>query len=83
MNEWELHELNIQKDHVHMLIQINPRESLAKVVQILKGGTSFIIRKEYPELEEFLWRWLFCRECWEEERNSNPQLYQEPKGIMT
>lgn len=55
MNEWELHELNIQKDHVHMLVQINPRESLSKVMQILKGGSSFVIRKEYPELEEFLW----------------------------
>lgn len=55
MNDWEVHELNIQKDHVHMLVQINPRESLSKVVQILKGGSSFVIRKEYPELEEFLW----------------------------
>ena len=55
MNDWELHELNIQKDHVHMLLQINPRESVAKVVQILKGGSSYAIRREYPELEEFLW----------------------------
>ena len=55
MNEWEIHELNIQKDHVHMLLQINPRDSLSKVVQILKGGTSYVIRKEYPDLEEFLW----------------------------
>lgn len=55
MNDWEIHELNIQKDHVHMLIQINPRESVSKVVQILKGGSSYIIRKEYPDLEEFLW----------------------------
>ena len=55
MNDWELHELNVQKDHVHMLIQINPRESLSKVVQILKGGSSYVIRREYPELEEFLW----------------------------
>jgi putative transposase len=55
MNEWEIHELNIQRDHVHMLLQINPRESLSKVIQILKGGTSYVIRKEYPDLEEFLW----------------------------
>ena len=55
MNDWELHELNIQKDHVHMLLQINPRESLSSVMQILKGGSSFVIRKEFPDLEEFLW----------------------------
>ena len=55
MNDWEIQELNIQKDHVHMLLQINPRESLSHAVQILKGGSSFVIRKEYPDLEEFLW----------------------------
>jgi putative transposase len=40
---------------VHIMIQIKPSESIAEVVQILKGGTSRVIRKEYPELEEFLW----------------------------
>lgn len=47
--------MNIQVDHVHMVIQINPSNSVAEVVQILKGGTSRVIRKEFPELEEFLW----------------------------
>ena len=42
-------------DHVHMLIQIKTNESVAHVVHILKGGSSRIIRKEFPELEEFLW----------------------------
>ena len=28
---------------------------MAEVVQIFKGGTSRVLRKEYPELEEFLW----------------------------
>jgi len=31
------------------------KRSVAEVVQILKGGTSRVIRKEFPELEEFLW----------------------------
>jgi len=44
-----------QPDHVHLLIQLNPRNSVAEVVQILKGGSSRAIRKEFPELEEFLW----------------------------
>lgn len=38
-----------------MLLQINPRESLSKVMQLIKGGSSYIIRKEFPDLEEFLW----------------------------
>jgi REP element-mobilizing transposase RayT len=36
-----------------MLIQVEPRVSVAKVVQVLKGGTSIKIRREFPELEEF------------------------------
>ena len=55
INRWRISELSIQEDHVHMIIQIKPSESIAEVVQILKGGTSRVIRKEFPELEEFLW----------------------------
>ncbi len=33
----------IQDDHLHI------------VVQIFKKGTSRVLGKEYPELEEFLW----------------------------
>ena len=38
-----------------MIIQMNPKDSVSDVVQILKGGTSRIIRQEFAELEEFLW----------------------------
>jgi len=37
------------------VIQIKASDSVGDVVQILKGGTSRVIRKEFPELEEFLW----------------------------
>ena len=47
--------MSIQSDHVHVMIQIQARNSIAEVVQMLKGGTSRVIRKEFPELEEFLW----------------------------
>ena len=50
-----LSEMSVQEDHVHILVQISPRESVAEVVKILKGGTSKVIRSEFPELEEFLW----------------------------
>jgi len=55
MNRWWIHRINIQHDHVHVLIQLKPSDSVAKTVQLLKGATSRIIRKEFPELEEFLW----------------------------
>ena len=55
INSWWIGEISIQEDHVHILIQINPKESVSKVVNLLKGGSSRILRKEFPELEEFLW----------------------------
>ena len=55
MNDWWIHELEIMPDHVHMLLQIKPDKSLSKVVQQLKGGSSKVLRRDFPELEEFLW----------------------------
>ena len=55
VNRWEIEELNIQPDHVHMLIQVKPTMQLSKIVQLFKGGSSRKIREEFPELAEFLW----------------------------
>ena len=55
VNGWEIEELKVMTDHVHILIQIKPNKSVSKVLQILKGGTSRVIREEFPELKEFLW----------------------------
>ena len=55
MNGWRLEELNIQKDHVHMMIWLKPNVSISRAVQLLKGGSSRAIRKELPDLREFLW----------------------------
>ena len=55
MNRWCVQELSVQRDHIHLMLQIGPDVSVARAVQLLKGGTSFKLRKEFPELEEFLW----------------------------
>ena len=55
VNKWEISELNIQLDHVHMIIQLRPNISVSKAVQLMKGGTSKVVREEFPELKEFLW----------------------------
>ena len=55
VNEWRIDELNIQIDHVHMLIQIKPSVSVSYAVQMFKGGSSKVVREEFPELVEFLW----------------------------
>ena len=55
VNRWKLEELAIQSDHVHLLVQIQPKFSVSQVMRILKGGTSRVLRSEFPELAEFLW----------------------------
>jgi putative transposase len=55
VNRWEIHELNVQLDHVHMLVQLVPSISVSKAVQMFKGGSSKVIREEFPGLEEYLW----------------------------
>lgn len=55
MNRWWIHEIEVKRDHVHIMIQIKPADRLSEVVRILKGGSSEKIQKEFPELEEFVW----------------------------
>jgi putative transposase len=55
INNWIIFEMEILPDHVHLLIQIKPKDSISSVMHRIKGGTSRMIRKEFPELEEFLW----------------------------
>jgi putative transposase len=56
INRWWISEISVQEDHIHIIIQVNPQDSVSEVAHILKGGASRVIRKEFPELEEFLWR---------------------------
>jgi len=61
VNGWWIIEMSIQDDHIHIVAQIPPQYSVAEVVQIFKGGTSRVLRREFPELEEFLWVTVFGR----------------------
>ena len=54
-NRWRIAEINVKPDHIHILIQLRPDISVGKAVQLLKGKSSRIIRKEFPSLKEFYW----------------------------
>ena len=54
-NGWKVVELNVQIDHVHIVVQFVPTISISKMVQLFKGKSSRIIRQEFPELEEVYW----------------------------
>ena len=43
INCWGIEELNIQPDHVRLLLQVSPKDSMMKVMQLLKGGTAKVL----------------------------------------
>jgi putative transposase len=47
---WELLDLAIQPDHVHLFVRVWPTNSAAEVVKECKAATSRVLRKKYPHL---------------------------------
>ena len=48
----ELRELDGEKDHVHLLVSYPPKVAVSSLVNSLKGVTSRMLRKRFPELEK-------------------------------
>ncbi len=55
IHEWEIYELAVNKDHVHLYLGVQPKYSPCEVIKLIKGGTSNKIRELYPELDEVYW----------------------------
>ena len=53
----ELNELNVQPDHVHMVIVIPPRIAVASVIQYTKKHSAKILKDKFP----FMRRLVFGR----------------------
>lgn len=47
--DWNIVEIEYDKDHIHILIQFPPKDSVLKVVKIIKQITTINIWKEYME----------------------------------
>ena len=45
-------ELNIQADHVHLLIKVPPKQSISDLMGTLKGRTAIRIFKQFPYLKQ-------------------------------
>lgn len=54
---WEIIELAIQPDHIHLFVRVNPSVAAAEVVKECKGVTSFRLRRQYAVLRRLdsLW----------------------------
>src|SRR5574343_1684665 len=54
--EAELVEFDGEDDHVHLLVNYPPKVAVSKLVNSLKGVSSFLIRKKgYPSIQKKLW----------------------------
>ena len=53
----QIFEKEVMEDHVHLFIDCPPSYSIRQLIRILKGGTSFYIRKEYPALKKYTHLW--------------------------
>ena len=44
-------ELNIQKDHIHLLVKVPPKVSISHLMGVLKGKTAIRVFHKFPELK--------------------------------
>ena len=54
---WNILNITIQPDHVHLFVRVFPTISAADVVKECKGLTSYELRKKYPELRKLPCMW--------------------------
>lgn len=43
---WEIIELNIQEDHIHLILLASPRDSVSYIMQMIKGKSSAWLKKK-------------------------------------
>lgn len=46
----EIKALEIMPNHVHLLVSSNPKQTPYKIIKSIKGRSSNLLRKEFPEL---------------------------------
>ena len=54
-----IEEWNHDIDHVHILFKAEPNSELSKFINAYKSASSRLIKKEYPEIKQKLWKEYF------------------------
>jgi putative transposase len=47
----EVLSLDIQPDHVHLLVEVDPQFGIHRLVRLMKGHSSRLLRQEFPKLK--------------------------------
>lgn len=59
---FEVIELEIVEDHIHVMVSFPPSRSIGEVVRIIKSNSARILFREFPGLKKRLW----TGEMWED-----------------
>ena len=54
-----IEEWNHDRDHVHILFRGQPNTEISKFINAYKSASSRLIKKEYPQIRECLWKEMF------------------------
>jgi putative transposase len=46
-------------DHVHVMFRAQPKSELSKFINAYKSASSRLLKKEYPQIRERLWKEAF------------------------
>lgn len=49
-NGFDLLEMEVMPDHVHLLLEVDPQYGIHKAIKLIKGKTSSILRSEFKHL---------------------------------
>ncbi len=53
--DWEIEELAVQPDHVHVFLHASPKYAPARIVQVMKSLSAREIFAQFPQLRKQLW----------------------------
>ncbi len=53
---WELLEIEVMSDHIHIFLSAPPYESPTGIIKVLKGTSAIQIFRKFPELRQELWK---------------------------
>ncbi|MDD3251195.1 MAG: IS200/IS605 family transposase [Lachnospiraceae bacterium] len=54
-----LEEWNHDRDHVHVMFRAQPKSELSRFINAYKSASSRLLKKEYPQIREKLWKEAF------------------------
>ncbi|MEY8291802.1 IS200/IS605 family transposase [Carnobacteriaceae bacterium 52-44] len=52
-------EWNEERDHIHILFKAQPNTELSKFINAYKSASSRLIKKNFPEVKQKLWKEMF------------------------